>query len=132
MCKTHIAMSASTRADKLEPFVAWMGAQGITWNDAAVKLTHSDVAGNNMVVRAAKDIYAGCSLCVLPKSALLSVENSGLAGVLAAERVGGGLALTLAVLRELLLGPDSPWYDQQPPVQLTILPEHSSVHIQGT
>lgn len=48
-------------------------------------------------------------LCVIPRSAILSPRTSQLAAVLEAERLGGGLALTIAVMYEASLGQESKW-----------------------
>lgn len=48
-------------------------------------------------------------LCVIPRSAILSPRTSRLAAVLEQERLGGGLALTIAVMYEASLGADSKW-----------------------
>lgn len=47
--------------------------------------------------------------CVIPRAAILSPRTTRLAAVLEQERVGGGLALTIAVMYEASLGPDSKW-----------------------
>lgn len=48
-------------------------------------------------------------LCVIPRSAILSPRTTRLAAVLEQERLGGGLALTIAVMYEASLLADSKW-----------------------
>jgi hypothetical protein len=55
------------------------------------------------------DVPEGRTLAAIPRSAVLSVANSGLADVLKAERLGGGLALVAAVMYEVARGQDSKW-----------------------
>ena len=90
-------------------FEQWMTAVKIEWNSEALKL--ADESRNNMAVRATKDLHLSQTLCVIPKAALLSVRNSSLAAALNDARIGGGLALAVALLHEMLKGPDSHWCD---------------------
>ena len=55
------------------------------------------------------DVPEGQTVAAIPRSTVLSVANSGLADVLAAERLGGGLALVAAVMYEAARGQDSKW-----------------------
>lgn len=49
-------------------------------------------------------------LATVPRWAVLSAPNSGLADVLAAERLGGGLALVAGVMYEAARGRSSKWW----------------------
>ena len=90
-------------------FKEWMRHVGMSWDHVDdLKLVSQANNGACCIMTEGK-LARGQTLCVIPKSALLSVHNSKLAGCLEAERVGGGLALAVAVMREHLLGTDSKW-----------------------
>lgn len=62
-----------------------------------------------MGVFATSDLAEGQSLALVPKSAILSVLTCSLAELIDKEQLGGGLALTLALMYERALGPASRW-----------------------
>lgn len=84
---------------------AWLAAQGVTIEPCMAVV---DAPGGGVRVVAAADVAAGGRLARVPKSALLSVANSRLAEALEDARIGGGLALVLAVAVEAA-DPDSRW-----------------------
>ncbi|KAG2499786.1 hypothetical protein HYH03_002083 [Edaphochlamys debaryana] len=59
---------------------------------------------------AVTDVPEARVLATIPRSTVLSARNSGLADVLRAERLGGGLALVAGVMYEAARGPQSKWY----------------------
>jgi hypothetical protein len=99
------------RDAKLSDFITWMKEHDVRWKQDVLQLNalNTQATPCNVAVLARRNIKRGDTLCVLPKAALLSVNNSELADVLSNEQIGGGLALTLAVLREMLLGSASQW-----------------------
>jgi hypothetical protein len=74
-------------------------AAGMRWRPA-----HMNVAAAGSAAAAGAQV-----LCMIPRAAILSRRNTSLASVLEAERLGGGLALTIAVMFEASLGPASFW-----------------------
>jgi len=67
-------------------------------------------SGGALAVVATQGIIEGAVLVTIPKTAILSVENTSLAPFLEKNRIGGGLGLVLACMHEVALGPKSPWY----------------------
>jgi SET domain-containing protein 6 len=73
--------------------------------------THS-IRSNHLQIQgvfALNDIEEAQLLCMIPRTAILSRRTTQLAKVLEAERLGGGLALTIAVMYEYSLGHNSQW-----------------------
>eukprot|EP00775_Hariotina_reticulata_P007777 gene7777-7975_t len=68
-------------------------------------ITFTEPAG----VFAVNDIEENQLLCMIPRKAILSRRTTQLADLLEEERLGGGLALTIAVMYESSLGCDSQW-----------------------
>ena len=63
-----------------------------------------------LAVVARRGIKEGETLCRIPKSALLSIRNTGAADIIEEERLGGGLGLVFAVLYEMCRGEESRWH----------------------
>jgi hypothetical protein len=105
------AMAATTRvAERLQSLLAWFKAQHITWSpDIELKAGAKGCAGAAYGVFASNDVEEGALLCTIPKAAVLSVRNTGIADVLAEQKIRGGLGLILGVMYELGLGEKSPW-----------------------
>ena len=62
-------------------FVAWMRREGITWDDADLKLLpRGAVAGGG--VRAARALRSGAVVATIPKSATLTVRTTAIAELL--------------------------------------------------
>lgn len=98
-------------AAKLAALEAWMEGVGISWDRSLIQLVDRSAgcSGLALGVVAAADVGEGATLCTLPKAACLSTRTSPIADILEREGLGGGLGLTLAVLHEMSLGPESEW-----------------------
>ncbi|KAG2434596.1 hypothetical protein HXX76_007491 [Chlamydomonas incerta] len=104
----------------LAEFEDWMTKAGITWDTSVITLRagDGDAAGRAQpatadapwAVYAVSDVPAGHVLATLPRGAVLSAASCGLAAVLRAERLGGGLALVAGVMYEAARGPASKWH----------------------
>ena len=96
----------STPAAQLAALMAWLPTAGVEV-DAGRAAVVDDAGGVRVV--AAADLAPGTLLGVIPKAACLSPTTSLAAPVLARERLGGGLGLTVAVLAERAAGGASSW-----------------------
>ena len=86
----------------------WLGSVGIAIETDRVRIRATE---GGLGVFAVKAIHGGDPLCTIPKSAVLSVKTSGIAGVLEENKIRGGLGLIIAILYELSLHATSPWYE---------------------
>ncbi|GLC60363.1 hypothetical protein PLESTB_001604200 [Pleodorina starrii] len=123
--------SAFATRSSLPDFEAWMTKAGITFDKSLIQLragggdgsgngpprTKSYSAGTPLqpsdapwAVYAVTDVPEGRVLATIPRHAVLSAPNSGLSDILAAEKLGGGLALVAAVMYEAARGLQSKWY----------------------
>lgn len=89
-----------------------MRGVGITWDSEAVRLFGGapHCGGLALGVQAGAGVVDGRQLCSIPKAACISTRTASLAGLLEAERLGGGLGLVTAVMHEMSLGADSRWH----------------------
>jgi hypothetical protein len=96
-------------SDRIEPFKRWLTGRGVSWH--ALRFVAYDASGSMVALEndTGSVIIEGTTLCVIPKSAILSIENSSIKDVIQKELLGGGLGLTLAVMHEHALGEDSIW-----------------------
>ncbi|KAJ2764098.1 hypothetical protein IWQ57_005306, partial [Coemansia nantahalensis] len=104
----------------LAALLEWFRENKVTYNDEAIEIVArrparrggcSNIAsadGYGVVAR--RDLIDEEPLVVIPKSAVLSPATSALANTFEDEELGGGLALTIAVMYEQALGAASPWY----------------------
>lgn len=99
----------------------WLKSVGIWWDEALVEIRGgcSNCSGPALGVFALRDITEDQLLCVIPRTAILSPRTTQLAQILEAEKLGGGLALTIAVMYEASLGIASKWC--VPPLLLVLL-----------
>eukprot|EP00878_Enallax_costatus_P030182 GHUV01032841.1.p1 GENE.GHUV01032841.1~~GHUV01032841.1.p1 ORF type:complete len:149 (+),score=15.28 GHUV01032841.1:407-853(+) len=100
----------------------WLRSVGIWWDESLIHIQAgcSGCSGPALGVFAQQDITENQLLCVIPRSAILSPRTTKLAAALEAEKLGGGLALTIAVMYEASLGAASKWYA----TGATVLPTH--------
>mmetsp|Transcript_31520 Transcript_31520/g.89487 ORF Transcript_31520/g.89487 Transcript_31520/m.89487 type:complete len:145 (+) Transcript_31520:40-474(+) len=91
---------------------SWLRAAGVTWDSAVIDISESasSYSGVSLAVFAKRHIKEGETLCMIPKSALLSIRNTGAADIIQEERLGGGLGLVFAVMYEMCRGEASPWH----------------------
>jgi hypothetical protein len=98
------------RKGTIDQLEEWMTGNGLKWESSAIKFVSADVLDSaGIAVSAITDVSEGTHLCTIPKSAILSVRNTGIADVLELERLGGGLGLISAVMFERSRGSASPW-----------------------
>ncbi|KAF8061932.1 davT [Scenedesmus sp. PABB004] len=107
------AGAANAAADPLPGLLAWFREAGVWLNPARVELRRGvpGVSGPGLGVFARADagVPEGALLGFIPRAAILSPRTAALARVLEAERLGGGLALAVAVMHEASLGAESKW-----------------------
>eukprot|EP00803_Ostreobium_quekettii_P011645 evm.model.scf_1036.4 EVM.evm.TU.scf_1036.4 scf_1036:33587-35801(+) len=91
---------------------AWLRQAGVWWDEELMRICGSAEApsGFAMGVVATTDIPEGTSLCTIPKRAVLSIKTTGIADLIEQSDIRGGLALTVAVMYEIALGRESPWF----------------------
>lgn len=90
---------------------SWLRSVGIWWDTSLIRIQGgcSNCSGPALGIIAEQDIQENKLLCVIPRSAILSPRTTQLAAVLEAEKLGGGLALSIAVMYEASLGAASRW-----------------------
>jgi hypothetical protein len=93
-------------------FDAWLGSQGVWYNHALLDLRRAQDASEAApcAIYARQSIPEGAALASIPKAAVLSRRTAACAALLEARRLGGGLALAVAVMGELLRGDRSRWH----------------------
>lgn len=101
-----IGMSPKAKLTGLE---SWMHAAGFAWSASTVSLCGGTDSSDGFSVGALRDIREGETLCEIPKSAVLSIQNSAIADLIQKERLGGGLGLILAIMHEVSIGKESKW-----------------------
>eukprot|EP00656_Telonema_subtile_P030779 TRINITY_DN33763_c0_g1_i2.p1 TRINITY_DN33763_c0_g1~~TRINITY_DN33763_c0_g1_i2.p1 ORF type:complete len:463 (-),score=93.74 TRINITY_DN33763_c0_g1_i2:98-1486(-) len=80
--------------------------------DAGVWVGELDIVSDGfggVKVLAGAELSPDTKIATIPKSAILSVLTSSVAGLIAREELGGGVALTLATMVERALGKSSKW-----------------------
>lgn len=87
---------------------------GITWSTDAICLHSSSPPADSrdppqVSVRALRDLTPGEELCCIPKTACITPDSCSIHDIIAAEGLGGGLALVVAVMHEVTLGHASKW-----------------------
>ncbi|KAJ1728489.1 hypothetical protein LPJ61_004008 [Coemansia biformis] len=106
-------------AKTLAALLAWLQENKVTFNEEAIAIvarrparsgSSNIVSADGFGVVAQRDLIEEEPLVVIPKSAVISPATSALANVFEDEELGGGLALTIAVMYELALGTASPWH----------------------
>ncbi|KAK3818952.1 MAG: hypothetical protein J3Q66DRAFT_180274 [Benniella sp.] len=90
----------------LAAFLKWADKNGIQWDKDAIEVREGK---HGLGVFAKKDLDAGQEVIRVPKSAVLSTQNSGIATLLEDADIEGYIALTLACMFERSRGSQSPW-----------------------
>ncbi|XP_008802885.1 N-lysine methyltransferase setd6 [Phoenix dactylifera] len=104
---------------RLRAFKRWMRSQGIDWSDA---LELADSAVEGVSVRALCDLREGDLVSTIPKLACLTIRTSRSRDMIEGAGLVGFLGLTVALMYERSLGPESPWDGY-----LQLLPERECV-----
>ncbi|KAJ3199322.1 hypothetical protein HDU67_002908, partial [Dinochytrium kinnereticum] len=107
---------AALRADLLR----WFEAESIAFDADLLDVRCDRTA--SFSVHAKKSIATGMTVATIPKSAVLSVRNCGIADRLDEDGLGGTMALAIALMFEIGKGKESPWFGY-----LASLPRH--VHL---
>ncbi|KAI8923247.1 hypothetical protein BC831DRAFT_43031 [Entophlyctis helioformis] len=113
-------VSATERLARLE---RWFKRNGIAYDRERISIRTSP-SGSYSVV-ALQDLpedELGSVLCAIPKDAVLSVRNTGIADILEEAGITGLLGLSIAVMFERSKGAESPWADY-----LDSLPPHEDI-----
>ncbi|KAI9230137.1 MAG: hypothetical protein DHS80DRAFT_29083 [Piptocephalis tieghemiana] len=127
---------ATDLTNRLDRLKAWFQEHAI-YVAPSLELRSHPADPTSLGVFALKDLSPGDLVCGIPRTAVLSAVNSGIANLLEDEAIGGGIALTLAVMFEKSRGESSPWagYFQSLPPK-THLPvfwtEEERALLQGT
>lgn len=92
-------------------FKDWMRNAGIQWDDSLIEIRGGSVGTlePGWGVFAKVGLQEGSRLCVIPKTAVLSIVTSSIAEIIDVERLRGGLGLVLAVAVEKAKGSQSFW-----------------------
>ena len=85
---------------------AWLKSAVISLDTSLVELRPID---GGLGVFAVQDLCEGQKLCEIPKTAVLSVQNTGIADIMEQHRIRGGLGLIIAIMYELSIGKESFW-----------------------
>ena len=96
-------------ACQVDALLAWMSDRGITWDAQKVDIRGGKDDSPPFAVFAHRDIEENETLCDIPKSAVLSVRNTGIADLIEHEQLGGGLGLILAIMFEFSIAKESAW-----------------------
>ncbi|XVE83460.1 hypothetical protein DITRI_Ditri16bG0089700 [Diplodiscus trichospermus] len=91
---------------RLRAFKRWMKSQGIECSDT---LEFTDCPEEGISVRALCDLKDGDVVAKIPKTACLTVKTSGAREMIESAGLDGPLGLSVALMFEKSLGPDSPW-----------------------
>ncbi|KAJ1945248.1 hypothetical protein GGF37_001788 [Kickxella alabastrina] len=110
--------SDRTNSEKLSILLSWFEENKVTYNEEALEVVEQKVVkrGSNIVsvdgfgIVARRNLEEEEPLVVIPKSAVISAATSALANIFFDEDLGGSLALCIAVMYEISLGKESPWY----------------------
>ncbi|KAK6095944.1 hypothetical protein MT418_003819 [Batrachochytrium dendrobatidis] len=86
----------------------WFGENKIAYDEEKIRIEHD--TNNGFRVFAKQTLEVGDILCAIPKEAILSIKNCGVADVLEEQGLGGQLGLVIALMFERSLGEKSPWY----------------------
>lgn len=97
---------------KLESFKEWMSLMRITWNAQVISFIADapHCSGLALAIVTNHDVEEGKELCTIPKAACISTKTTGIADIIEAEEIGGGLGLVIATMYEKALGPASKWH----------------------
>ncbi|KAJ8769196.1 hypothetical protein K2173_000971 [Erythroxylum novogranatense] len=114
-----------TSSRRLRAFKRWMNSQGVEYSGEALKFVDSIEEG--ISVRALRDLKEGEVVGSIPKSACLTIKNSGACELIETAELGGYLGLAVAIMYEKSLGEESPWAGY-----LQVLPERESLPLVWT
>lgn len=110
---------------RLNDFERWLEKMGVTWNREGIEFV---TRTNGFGVVAKRDVDAGETLARVPMDACLTAKNCCVAEQIARRKLGGGLALSVAIAAERARGKASKWHEylnamEMPDVPLRWKPE---------
>lgn len=92
----------------MRSFKRWMKLNGINYSDA---LQFIQPHQNDPVsVKTLSDLHVGDLVATIPKQSCLTMKTSGAKHVIEDAGLDGYLGLSVALMYEKSLGPDSPWF----------------------
>ncbi|KAJ1814507.1 hypothetical protein LPJ56_004834, partial [Coemansia sp. RSA 2599] len=108
----------SSSTEKLQILLQWFEDNKVTFNEEAIEVVQHEPAkrGSNIVssgglgIVARRNLQHEEPLVVIPKAVVISAATSALANIFYDEDLAGSLALCIAVMYEMSLGKQSPWY----------------------
>jgi hypothetical protein len=92
---------------KLDLLLKWFEENKFEWDKESLEIKETE---NGFGVFATKNLKKEKTLVKIPKECVLSTQTTGIANILEEQQVEGGCALALAVLYELAIGAESPWF----------------------
>lgn len=101
--------------DRIQPFLTWMQANGVTMQ--SMRLVAHDEAQADVAMHTTAGVADGDTICIIPKTAVLSTKTSSISDIIELEKLGGGLGLVFAVMHEQALGSASKWSESTPTAQ---------------
>ncbi|XP_065873786.1 ribosomal lysine N-methyltransferase 3 [Euphorbia lathyris] len=101
---------------RLRAFKRWMNSHGVQWSTDALEFI--DTPEEGISVKALRDLKDGEVVSTIPKSACLTMKNTGACDIIQSAGLSGCLGLSVAIMYEMSLGEESPWA-----AYLQLLPE---------
>ncbi|RUS18381.1 hypothetical protein BC938DRAFT_476002, partial [Jimgerdemannia flammicorona] len=117
--KIKISKISVEHTAKLNALFAWFEENKVWWDKELVEIRWAlpvkqiETAAHrasHMAIYARKALSEATLVCKIPKTVVLSPRSTGIANVLDDEGILGASALALAVMFELSLDIESPWY----------------------
>ncbi|CAI9771333.1 unnamed protein product [Fraxinus pennsylvanica] len=110
-----------TATRRMRGFKRWMKCQGIECSDALnLAIAAESPQSISVSVEALCDLRVGDVVARIPKQSCLTVKTSGAHQLIEESQLGGYLGLSVAVMYEKSLGPQSPWFQYlqlMPPIE---------------
>ncbi|XP_074370402.1 ribosomal lysine N-methyltransferase 3 isoform X2 [Apium graveolens] len=106
MLKPSSPAVMSTR--QMRAFKRWMKLNGINHSDALQFVQHHQ--NDAVSINTLSDLHVGDLVATIPKQSCLTMKTSGARHVIEDAGLDGYLGLSVALMYEKSLGPDSPWF----------------------
>lgn len=107
----------------MRAFKRWMKCQGIECSDALhLAIAKGSAESLSVSVEALCDLRLGDVVGRIPKQSCLTVKTTGAHQLIEESQLGGNLGLSIAVMYEKSIGPQSPWFQY-----LQLLPPFESI-----
>ncbi|KAG0003729.1 hypothetical protein BGZ80_005747, partial [Entomortierella chlamydospora] len=91
---------------ELSAFLTWAEENEILWDKDKIEVKEGKYG---LGIYAKKHLEPGYEVVQVPKAAVLSVETTGIANLLADEEIEGYIGLTIGCMYEMSCGKQSPW-----------------------